>query len=165
MFPISSIIKRSSNSGRIWFWENRGKHFWENSSRWNMADVVRPQVRTRSRRARRVVNFSQIPQLDHVRRDLNAGAYVRRWPKREKGKAASHYALNWNSDLKRRRMRPSWISADTEKETTGGKMGEKKKRWKGRGKRKGGKTGMSGGSRLEREKENVINLAGNNKLS
>jgi len=37
-----------------------------------MADVVRPQVRTRSRRARRVVNFSQIPQLDHVRRDLNA---------------------------------------------------------------------------------------------
>ena len=37
-----------------------------------MADVVRPQVRMRSRRARRVVNFSQIPQLDHVRRDLNA---------------------------------------------------------------------------------------------
>jgi len=36
-----------------------------------MADVVRPQVRMRSRRARRVVNFSQIPQLDHVRRDLN----------------------------------------------------------------------------------------------
>lgn len=49
-----------------------------------MADVVRPQVRTRSRRARRVVNFSQIPQLDHVRRDLNAGAYVGQKGKREK---------------------------------------------------------------------------------
>jgi len=49
-----------------------------------MADVVRPQVRTRSRRARRVVNFSQIPQLDHVRRDLNA---ERTYAKKGKGKS------------------------------------------------------------------------------
>lgn len=54
-----------------------------------MAAVVRPQVRTRSRHARRVVNFSQIPQLDHVRRRSRRGTYVRRAvgkKKRKRGK-------------------------------------------------------------------------------
>lgn len=55
-----------------------------------MANVVGPQVRTRSRRARRVVNFSQIPQLDHVRRDLDA---VRTYAVRQKGKGKSRVPL------------------------------------------------------------------------
>lgn len=56
------------------------------------------------------------------------------------------------------------MNIDGYKERNDGIAGEKK-RLKGRDEGKGGKAGMSGGSRLEREKENVINLAANNKLS
>lgn len=127
-----------------------------------MADVVRPQVRTRSRRARRVVNFSQIPQLDHVRRDLNA---ERTYAVGQKGKREKRLPITLliETAISSVGECPSWILTDTERND--GKA-DKKKKWREEyGDGKSGKAGMSGGDRLEREKENVINLAVNNKLS
>lgn len=58
------------------------------------------------------------------------------------------------------------MNIDGHEERNDGKADEKKNGERvARGEEKGGKAGMSGGSRLEREKENVINLAANNKLS
>lgn len=115
-----------------------------------MVDVVRPQVRTRSQRARRVVNFSQIPQLDHVRRDLNADRTyaVSQKGKREKRLPITPLIETAISNIEqcvrleyrrtKKEMTVKWVVKKKRREEKGGK---------------GGKAEMSGRSWLKRERK------------